>query len=288
MADVAVRCAGRIHRHGHRVLKITGGGRVGLYPSAKRQPLSYTDGAMMYEPNKDAGHAAWSRRYETAIRQFLGRKESGSLLPAERLGREAVPLGLETLDVARVHVRALEAAIPPEDTRGSAGQELLERADAFFKETIVPIEATHRAALKADSRIDLLTKTLRRRTAESSASDDQLEQAITQREAMEAGSDAQTVRHAKLLAEAQRMQKGLRDRMREILSEQEGERKRFGGELRDEIAQALLAIDLSLLALKTSGHVDTVKAEKSIAEARKIMEEMRARGHVSVNRQDRV
>lgn len=237
----------------------------------------------MYEPTTAAERAAWSRRYKTAIRQFLRRKKVGSLLPAERLGREAVPLRLETLDVARVHEQALRTAIPP-DTPGNAGQELQERAETFFKEVIVPIEATHRAARIADTRINQLTGTLQRRAAESSASGEQLDQAIAQREAVEANADERSVCHDKLLAEAQRMQKRLRDEMRGILSNQEGDRKRLGGELRDEIAQALLAIDLSLLALKSSGHIDTAKAEKSIADAQQIMREIRTRGRTSVNR----
>jgi len=215
------------------------------------------------------------------MRRFLRRGKSGSLLPAARLGCQAAALGLETLDVAGVHEQALVVLTPPEDAPGNVGSELLERADSFFKETIVPIEATHRAARKADTCIDRLTRTLRQRAAESSASDEQLEQAIAQREAVEANADARAVRHDELLAEAQRIQKRLRDQMRGILSQQESERTRLGGELRNEIAQALLAIDLSLLALRTSGHVNTDKTEKSIAEAERILRESRTRGRVS-------
>ena len=229
----------------------------------------------------NAERVDWSRRYEAAARRFFRQGKSGSLLPAAKLGRQAASLGLETLDVARVHEQALNTVTPPEDAPGNVGQALLERADTFFKETIVPIEATHPAARKADIRIDRLTRTLRQRTAESSASDEQLEHAIAQREAVEASADASAVHQDKLLAEAQRTQKRLRNRMRGILSQQEGERKRLGGELRNEIAQALLAIDLSLLALKTSGHVDTDKIEKSIAEAQRILGESHKRGRIS-------
>lgn len=213
----------------------------------------------------------WSRRYEVAIRHFLKQGKAGNLLAAVRLGHQAEPLGLETLDVARIHEWALNTVTPSEDISGNAGQELLERAGAFFNETIVPIEATHRAARKADIRIEQLTRTLRRRAAQSSASDEQLEQAVAQREAVEANADARAVHHDKLQAEAQRIQKCLREQMRGILVQQEGERIRIGGELRDEVAQALLAIDLSLLALKTAGHANTDETEKSLADARRIL-----------------
>jgi len=229
----------------------------------------------------DTEQVRWSRRYRAAVRRYLRSEKSGGLPAAANLGRQAAALGLETLDVARVHEQALITVTPVEDAPGNAGEELLERADSFFKETIVPIEATHRAARKADIRIDRLTRTLRQRTAESSASDEQLEHAIAQREAVEASADASAVHQDKLLAEAQRTQKRLRDRMRGILSQQEGERKRLGSELRNQIAQALLAIDLSLLALKTSGHVDTDKIEKSIAEAQRILGESHKRGRIS-------
>lgn len=232
-------------------------------------------------PKIDAERVEWSRRYTAAVRRFLRQGKSGSLQPAARLGRRAASLGLETLDVARIHEQALNTVTPPEGAPGNIGQERIARADTFFKETLVPIEATHRAAQAAGRRIDRLTGALRRRATESSASKAQLAQAIDRREAAEASADAYAVRREKLLAEAQRMQKRLRKQMRAILAYQEGERKQLGGELRDEIAQALLAIDLSLLALKTSGHVDTDKAEKSIANAEQILRELYRRERLS-------
>jgi signal transduction histidine kinase len=235
----------------------------------------------MCEPQRDTKRVEWSRRYEAAMRRFLRRGKSGSLLPAARLGHQAVTLGLETLDVTRVHEQVLSTVTQLEDAPMNTGQGRLERADSFFKETIVPIEATHHAAHKADIHIDQLTRTLSRRAVASSALDEQLEQAIAQREAAEASADARAVRHDELLAEAQLIQQRLRDQMRGILSQHENERKRLGGELRNEIAQALLAIDLSLLALNTSGNVDTDKIEKSIAEAQRTMKELHTRGRVS-------
>ena len=67
----------------------------------------------MHELATDAERAAWSRRYQTAMRRFVRGGESGSPLPAERLGRQAARLGLETLDVVRVHEQALHSGVRP-------------------------------------------------------------------------------------------------------------------------------------------------------------------------------
>ena len=205
----------------------------------------------------DAERVEWSRRYQMALRRFLRQGKSASLLPAARLGRRAVTLGLETLDVASLHEQALTALAPLGGSSRTTRHKTTERAKVFFAEVIVPIEATHRAALKAEVRIDQLTRTLRRRRNESSVSAKRLQRAIAQRQAAEAVLKQGADQHAKRLAEAQGLQKQLRHQTRELLSAQEDERQKTGRELRNEIAQALLAIDLSLLALKTSASANT-------------------------------
>ncbi|MBI3867228.1 MAG: hypothetical protein HY299_01750 [Verrucomicrobia bacterium] len=49
---------------------------------------------------------ALAGRYEAALRKHLRPGARQSLQPALRLGRQAVALGLETLELARVHERA--------------------------------------------------------------------------------------------------------------------------------------------------------------------------------------
>ena len=48
-----------------------------------------------------------SQRYVTALRKHLKQGRHASLQPALRLGRQAVALGLETLELTRIHERAL-------------------------------------------------------------------------------------------------------------------------------------------------------------------------------------
>lgn len=222
----------------------------------------------------------WSRRYAVAIRRFLSQEKAGSLLPAARLGRRAVDLGLEALDVARIHEQALSAAAARKGSPGNAGPEVLQRAAPFFKETLVPIEATHRAARAAHLRIGRLTRRSRRRATAASVSDGQVERAIVRREAAEADARARATRRDALLAKALRLQQWLRERIRGILAQQEGDRKRISAELRDGIAQALLAIDLGLLTLKTAGHVNTEETEKCIADAQRVLRELRTKGRL--------
>ena len=48
-----------------------------------------------------------SQRYRASLQKHLKQGLRASLQPARRLGRQAVALGLETLDVARIHEGAL-------------------------------------------------------------------------------------------------------------------------------------------------------------------------------------
>lgn len=226
----------------------------------------------------DPKRVDWCRRYQMAMRRFLQQDTSASLLPAARVGRQAVTLGLETLDVANYHKLALTALAPRGSTPRTTRHKTTARAKIFFAAVIVPIEATHRAALKAEIRIAELTRTLRQRSHESSVSARRHQRAIARRQAAEAVLKKNADRHAKLLAEAQRLQNRLRRQAHELLSAQENERQKTGRELRNEVSQTLLAIDLSLLALKTSAGGDTERLEKELANAERMVGQFFRRG----------
>jgi signal transduction histidine kinase len=194
------------------------------------------------------------------------------LQPALRLGRQAVALELDTLDLARIHARALVSlALPAGSSR--TGQRLIERAKRFFTEAIVPIEKTHGAALNADLHVNQLTRTLRRRTVESSASTRRLERGIARRQAAEAALKKSGEHRNRLLRESSRLQSRLRHQMRAILLAQEDERQKTSRQLQDEIAQALVAINLRLLTLKTAAKANTSKLSQEIAETQWLVDE---------------
>src|SRR2546426_8297571 len=100
-----------------------------------------------------------SRRYGAALRKYLTQGAHASLQPARALGRHAVDLGLETLDVAKIHEGTL-ATLPSSSRQDGSAK----RAEIFFTEAVTPIEKTHEAALKADAHLNQVNKALDRRT----------------------------------------------------------------------------------------------------------------------------
>jgi signal transduction histidine kinase len=214
--------------------------------------------------------AKYFRRYQAALRKHLKQGPGASLQPALSLGSRIAALGLETLDLSRFHEQALMALLSPSDSSG-ARQRMIKRAKLFFAEAIVPIEKTHRAALKADVCVHQLTKTLRRRTVESSASTRYLERGIAKRQSVEAALKKSGKRHTKLLAELHRLQKQLRDLTRTSLLAQEDERQESSSQLHDDMAQALIAIDLRLLMLKKSARTSTANLRKEIDKTQQLV-----------------
>lgn len=206
--------------------------------------------------------AGWVRRYQTALRHYLDQGPGASLRPAHRLGRQAVALGLEPLDLAKMHAQALTPLVSPGGSFRTR-QHRVARAKFFFAETLVPIERTHRTARQTDLRIHRLTQILRRRMVESTAARRLLARGIAQRQAVEA-TLKQRARRLRLLRESTRRQRRVRAQTRAILSAQEDERQRVSLRLHAEIAQALIAIDLWLLALKKAAQTDTASLKKGL------------------------
>jgi len=222
----------------------------------------------MYAVKINTKTAKWSGRYQAALRKYFEQRPGASLQPALGLGRQMAALGLETLDLARFHKQALIALLSPNDS-SKTRQRMIKRAKRFFAETIVPIEKTHRAALKADVRVHQLTKTLRRRTVESSASTRYLERGIAKRQSVEAALKKSGKRHARLLAELHRLQKHLRDLTHTLLLTQEDERQKTSHQLHDDMAQSLIAIDLRLLMLKKAAKTSRRASRKKLTKRNK-------------------
>jgi signal transduction histidine kinase len=208
-----------------------------------------------------------SRRYQLALRRHLKQGPRASLQPARGLGRQAMALGLETLDVARIHEAAL-ASLEASSSRDG----FVKRAEMFFAETITPIEKTHRAALKASTRLNQLTQALGRRTVDLAASGRHLKQGIAQRKAVEQALKKSAGHYARLVKESRRLQKHLRHLTHQILSAQEEERKKISRELHDEVAQTLLGINVRLLTLKKEATVNTKGLKKEIASTQRLVE----------------
>src|ERR1041384_5703847 len=88
----------------------------------------------------------FSGLYQAALRNHLrGRVKPVNGLRAKSLGRQAMVIGLETLDLARIHEQALISLLLP-DCSAVTRDRTLRRAGTFFAEAISPIDKTHHVA----------------------------------------------------------------------------------------------------------------------------------------------
>ena len=210
----------------------------------------------------NAEQARWSRRYQVALGQYLKQGPKARLAPATALGRQAVALGLETLDVAGIHERALLTIAKKEGPPKAA---VIARSKKFFLEALVPIEKTHHAALKTERQVKIVAEKLRLRTKESSEAARSLERGIAKRKEAEAVLKESGSELAKLLLESSRLQGRLRQKTRNKLLTKEGVNRYASRQLQNEIAQTLLAIHLRLLTLKISTKASMDRLKKEIA-----------------------
>jgi signal transduction histidine kinase len=207
-----------------------------------------------------------SQRYATALRKHLKGGPHDSLQLALALGRQAVALGLETLELARIHERALAAL---ELSKSKDG--LAKRAEIFFTEANTPIVGTHRAARESKNELNQLNGTLDRRTAELAATNGLLQRGIVRRKSVEAALKKSGQHYAKLLKESLQLQEGLRHLTHQVLAAQEAERKKISHGLHNEIAQTLLGINVRLLSLKQEARNNTKGLKNEIASTQRLV-----------------
>jgi len=209
--------------------------------------------------------------YRVALRHYLKQEPNASLRPALKLGRRAVELGLDTLDLALIHEQALIVQTLPIHP-SAIRDRIVRRAGIFFAEAILPMEETHRTALVTNVHLSRLNQSLSRRTLDLATSNRKLKKEIIKRKVME-----ETLRQSKqntiqLLDQSQRLQEQLRHLSRRILSAQEEERKRVSRELHDVIVQVLTSINVRLALLKTEATGNTKGLAKNILRTQKLVE----------------
>ncbi len=220
--------------------------------------------------NADPHSREWALLYGAALSRHLQQGHRKTMAPAKSLGRKAVALKLETLDVARIHEQALHELIP-ETASSRIKARSIQQATSFFAEAIVPIEKTRQAAIKTDLRIVNLTRELRRRTVELAASARALKQGIDRRQLAEAALSAQGKKLALLLRESNTLQKKLSAESRRALSGQEAERIKMSCRLHEDIVQALVAIKLRLVTLGKRTTANMASLKKEVAETERLV-----------------
>jgi len=203
-----------------------------------------------------------SQSYLAALRKHLRTGSAVSLQTSRNFGLRAVKLGLDTLDLAKIHQEFLLTLPYPKDSRAS--DDMVRRAGAFFVEAITPIEETHRGVREANVQLKSIIETLTRRAVKLDASNKTLHQEIVRRKAMEDSLRTSDLTSSQLLKKSRHMQEQLRHFSRRLLSAQEEERKKVSRELHDVITQTLTGINVRLATLRTKSSANANDLQRKI------------------------
>jgi signal transduction histidine kinase len=207
-----------------------------------------------------------SQQYVAALRKHLKQGPQASLQPALGLGRRAVALGLETLELARIHEQSLVTLELSSSKNG-----FTKLAGIFFTTANIPVEETHRAARQSQVHLSRMQETLDQRTEELAVSNRQLQRGIVRRKVMEDAAEKTGKHHNKCLEESLQLQKRLRRLTHRLMAAQEDERQSISRELQDEIAQTLLGINVRLLSLKREARLNTRGLKNEIASTQRLV-----------------
>ena len=206
------------------------------------------------------------QRYVVALEKQLRRGAGASLEPAWKMGREAVGLKMETLELARIHEQAL-GTLGLTDKKNA----FTKLAGIFFTAANTLIEETQRAARETKNHLGRLMTSLGERTEQLAASNRQLEKGVAARKLMENDFAERGKLHQKSLEESLQLQKHLRQLTHKVIEAQENERKKISRELQDEIAQTLLGINVRLLSLKQEARRNSKGLKQEISTTQKLV-----------------
>ncbi len=182
---------------------------------------------------------------------------------ARSLGREAVSLGLETMDLVRIHGQTVAAQIARHPFSGSLG-EWIHRADTFFAKTLAPIETLNQTTAKMTARIRSLKRVLRQRTRAAAVTAQRHKKSIRRRQASEAALERSKLQETKRRAEMRRLQTDWRQRIGNMFAAQEEEEDKTSRIVFNGLFQTLLGIQVRLLALEKRVVANAAIGQKEI------------------------
>jgi hypothetical protein len=155
-----------------------------------------------------------SKRYLIALKANLKKDFQASGHLAGDIGQEALSMGLKVLDVAMMHRHALTTLVSPGGSSESRDgilrrAEAFNQAEAFFVETIKPMEHSQLGVMKSNVQLTHQNKTLRARATELASANRQLKREICRRQTVEKTLKKTRLRYQQLLKKLQTMQQQL-------------------------------------------------------------------------------
>jgi signal transduction histidine kinase len=179
--------------------------------------------------------------------------------------------GLDTLDLANIHGKALLTLIPLDCAR-AVRDKTVRLAGVFFLDVINPIEKTHRGMVENNAQLIRSNTSLHQRSAQLTAANRSLKVQVAQTKAAERSLLASEKNQSALLKEARQMQMRLRHLSHQVLSAQEEERKEISRELHDEVVQTLTGINVQLAALKIEAGASKENFSEHISSTQRLVE----------------
>jgi len=211
-----------------------------------------------------------SGAYLAALRIHCMQGSQASSQAAHEIGREAIAIGLETLDLARIHHHAL-AQLQGPNSNPRRRTDLTARAAAFFTEAITLIEETHSAAQETAADLTQLHAELAERTRDLAKAKDELERRIAARSTAETTLRKSQKTSDQLLKDSQVLEKQLQDLTHQLLSATECEQQEMSRQLNNEIAQTLLGLHMRILALKNEASANHANITQEIAATKRLV-----------------
>jgi signal transduction histidine kinase len=208
-----------------------------------------------------------AQHYEAALRKYVKLGSRTGLPLARSVGKQAAAFGLNALDLARLHDQALAKFGPRPGQDGAP-----HRPDAFFAEAFSQLEQTTPSARKAAVRLQQLNKQLRQQTIELARWRRIRKQGLVDRNALKVALKNKSEHYASLLAESRDLQACLQSLTRRMLLVQENERTTVSRTLHDDVAQAMLGIQVRLAHLKKEAARNTSGLKKELTVTQRLVQ----------------
>ena len=143
-----------------------------------------------------------SLRYRAGMRRRLADRAQPSAVQAGRLGNEAQSLGLDIMDLARIHGEAL-LELMPLDGSEHARDIAVRHASGFFLDVLAPIERKRGASARSIAALKASNDNLHQRTGELTAANLRLKAEVVQRSLAERSLRLSEQKQSAMLEDAQ-------------------------------------------------------------------------------------